>query len=769
MPIRRVLTLIFAAMLAIQPSARADDVLHPGPVNVDRPTLVTLGVQLLITGDDNHNAEVAVRYRVAGSSDWKPAMNLFRVFPESVVGRAVPEQFAGSIFDLHPSTTYEIELHATDADGPVDQTLTTQATTRSLPTDPVNPSAKSVSDAVGLQAALDAGAPGDVITLTDGIYRGPFTSTASGTSTDPIVIRGADEDGVVLDGAGCACNLLEIDGSFVHVERLTLQNALRGLRFKTAGTQGNVARRLHLRDVTVGIDGDPDQEDAYVADNVLEGRLTWPFVYTDDGGAHSGSDDGINVKGNGHVVCHNQIVGFGDAMKVEQPGARGDDFYGNDVQSAYDNAIELDESEGNTRAFRNRFTNTFVPISFQPIYGGPVYALRNVVVNVAEDQLKFYALAVTPPQEPSGILVVHNTFVSPSQALLMASPATSHHFLIENNLFVGPSPVSGAVVDWSGPIDDGTFDYDGWFPDGTFDFHAAGTWNSFAVMQAAGPFEQHGILLDPGMFASGLVPPSTYRITMASPDASLADGSNAVDAGLVVTNMNDGFTGTAPDLGALEAGCPVPLYGVRPNGIDDTNEPIGCGGPTVTTTTLPYVTIETTSLKLSERTTAASRRISFTSSTRGDRVDHRITVPISGSAGDPTIGGGTLSVYNAAGTGEATTVALPASGWSIVGSPGRTSGYRFRAPDRAAPISSVQMQADRLRVRGGGPNWTYTLAHSPQRRIAVRLMLGSDGAWCATALAKPTGNPATTARTDRTGLFAAQPKMGAPLVCPPVP
>src|SRR5205823_3888816 len=103
--------------------ARADDVLHPGTVGVDRPTVVTLGVQLLVTGDDDHDARVAVRYRPLGTTAWRSAMDLFRVHPESVVGRTVPDQFAGSIFDLTPGTTYEIELHATDPDGPVDQTI----------------------------------------------------------------------------------------------------------------------------------------------------------------------------------------------------------------------------------------------------------------------------------------------------------------------------------------------------------------------------------------------------------------------------------------------------------------------------------------------------------------------------------------------------------------------------------------------------------------------------------------------------------------------
>ena len=73
-----------------------------GHAQLDRPTLVTLGVQLLIPGDDNHDASVAVRYRPAGTSAWRQGLALFRVRPEVVTGRTVPPQFAGSIFDLAP-------------------------------------------------------------------------------------------------------------------------------------------------------------------------------------------------------------------------------------------------------------------------------------------------------------------------------------------------------------------------------------------------------------------------------------------------------------------------------------------------------------------------------------------------------------------------------------------------------------------------------------------------------------------------------------------
>lgn len=44
----------------------------------------------------------------------------------------------------------------------------------------------------------------------------------------------------------------------------------------------------------------------------------------------------------------------------------------------------------------------------------------------------------------------------------------------------------------------------------------------------------------------------------------LKAGSAAVDQGQVLPNVNDGFAGAAPDLGAHELGLPLPHYGPRP-------------------------------------------------------------------------------------------------------------------------------------------------------------------------------------------------------------
>ena len=47
-------------------------------------------------------------------------------------------------------------------------------------------------------------------------------------------------------------------------------------------------------------------------------------------------------------------------------------------------------------------------------------------------------------------------------------------------------------------------------------------------------------------------------------DFTLNPTGPAVDAGVALPNINDGFTGAAPDLGAWELGKKPPHYGPRP-------------------------------------------------------------------------------------------------------------------------------------------------------------------------------------------------------------
>jgi hypothetical protein len=78
--------------------------------------------------------------------------------------------------------------------------------------------------------------------------------------------------------------------------------------------------------------------------------------------------------------------------------------------------------------------------------------------------------------------------------------------------------------------------------------------------------ETHGVEVDYDVFVQLAPPdPSTPHAVYhaADLDFRIKPNGKAVDKGLVLPNVNDGFKGKAPDLGAIEAGTAVPIYGRR--------------------------------------------------------------------------------------------------------------------------------------------------------------------------------------------------------------
>jgi hypothetical protein len=524
-----------------------------GQVIVDHPTLETIGVSLPITtGDTNHNATVAVRYRRVGDATWKNALPLLRVRPENLSWEdptpfVVDEQFAGSVFDLTPDTDYEIELRVHDPDGG-DATRTTTVHTRPVPpANPATPRAVAVSTMGQLNTALANAVAGDVITLADGTYNGSIAISRSGTAQNPIFIRGTSRDGTILNAAGATYGV-NVTGSYVTIENLTIRSSSWGMRL--GGAQNLVARRLHLTDVSHGMDGRGGSKlDYYVCDNLLEAKALWP---TTDSTVWD--FEGIVVVGQGHVVCYNTLSGFGDALSLHQDTAianRAIDFYGNEILWTGDNGIELDFTERNVRAFRNRFSNGGNhSMSFQPIWGGPAYAIRNVIYNSKTAPYKFN-------NEPSGIYLLHNTAVRPGWAWEQLD-FTATNFVFRNNIFIGTTNGANVTTD----ISLADIDYDGWLPDGQFRFTQ--TWTSFADLQARSPNEHNGRLLNGLPFATSVTIPVSPNTQIAPLDARLKADTNALDAGTPLPNINDGWLGAAPDFGAIERGSTTPTYGVRP-------------------------------------------------------------------------------------------------------------------------------------------------------------------------------------------------------------
>ena len=98
-------------------------------------------------------------------------------------------------------------------------------------------------------------------------------------------------------------------------------------------------------------------------------------------------------------------------------------------------------------------------------------------------------------------------------------------------------------------------------------------------------------------------------------------------------------------------------------------------------------------------------------------------------------------------------MALPAMEWRAGG-----SGYRYRSSGTA--ISAVAVRPGKLMVTGGGALFGY-VDEPAQRRIVVRLTIGTAVDWCAEAVAD-----GTQAR-DEPGRFVV--RKGRPAVDCPAP
>jgi hypothetical protein len=269
---------------------------------------------------------------------------------------------------------------------------------------------------------------------------------------------------------------------------------------------------------------------------------------------------GVQISGQGHVVCYNRVSGYADAIDTfSNYPCSAIDFYGNEISECTDDGIEMDYSEHNTRCFDNRFTNVFQGISVQPVYGGPVYVFRNALYNLGLETFKMH-------NGPSGALFFHNTSVKAGMPLVLYTGEPVTNFVMRNNLFIGTAANYG--YENTARMRECDFDYDGFGGD----WKVFLKWNAtrYTTIEDArenAPVYKHVVRISPDTaFASGVKPPADVK-TQFDPkvnDLRLREGGEAIDAGVALPNINDGFAGKAPDLGACELGAPLPHYGPRP-------------------------------------------------------------------------------------------------------------------------------------------------------------------------------------------------------------
>lgn len=432
-------------------------------------------------------------------------------------------------------------------------------------------------------------------------WDGTYYLLASGTAERPIAIRAAGDGEAIFDGDGNDVLFNVMGADHIYFEGITFRNtrtAIEAGQKGIAGSAGLTVKRSRFEDVGVAIHTDwSGSKSFYIADNVMIGRNdpdalfgwleVWPWAEQPgfEEKRRLRSYYAVAVYGSGHVIAHNRVSGFHDAldhatygMPDGYPDVPRDrmpvsiDVYGNDVSNVHDNCFEADGAMHNIRIFRNRCFNTATgAMSPQPVLGGPVYFFRNVVYNGVYGPLKVHG-------NPSGILVYQNTYVGEVAQL---SPASNIHF--RNNLILGqgarpevfavdtftrysssdyngfrPNPGGGHAFAWTSPPDGVTADYDGERETRRF--------AALADYSAATGQDRHSVEIDYDVFRDAAPPDFTDPSRLYGPDdvdLRLRADSAAVDAGTVLPGITDGYHGAAPDLGAYEVGRPVPHYGPR--------------------------------------------------------------------------------------------------------------------------------------------------------------------------------------------------------------
>ncbi|GEM_PF-358054 len=522
-------------LIIVFKSSFAQNFTVPGEVTTPYPTIINLGVEWNIRGDDNLNGTVTVQFREKGTSDWKQGMPLRRVPAGKIYGFKWGNKHAGSIFDLNPNTLYEIKLTLNDPDGGSAEKIVEVAT---RPEPVINESA-------------------EIIELLPGVHDTLFTK--SGTKDHPVVYQ-------CSKGTATYQFIDLINKEWVYIEGLKIVNTkVTYIEDFGAGIRMDGAKNCVVRGCTInsvfGIVADkPGATNCYFSDNVLTGTCEWKNKAMGKYAKNLG--EGIQITGSGNVICYNLISGFWDCISTME-GERcatqtGIDIYNNDIYQGDDDAIEADFSFSNCRIIRNRITNCCVGLSSQPGLGGPNYFIRNVIYNVIHAAFKLKNFS-------RGDVILHNTVIKVGAGLNGNEPMDFAYF--RNNLAIGgPNGNVNYAGYGAGPPSAAYLSEPGKHSD--LDYDAVGVWGIKYVAtignKAFSEVEKHGIerITIEDIFNDVKFPYPPFP-EKEVPDLRPKPNSKVVDAGVRIPNVNDNYKGKAPDCGAYESGQELPHYGPR--------------------------------------------------------------------------------------------------------------------------------------------------------------------------------------------------------------
>ncbi|MFC1614410.1 hypothetical protein ACFL5K_03860 [Gemmatimonadota bacterium] len=278
----------------------------------------------------------------------------------------------------------------------------------------------------------------------------------------------------------------------------------------------------------------------------------WPWAMTkghdeERGGVMSTGGRGNVVRGcRMHGLFDGLAPSYWDSLWAESFNCDWD-VYNNEIYQTRDDIIEPEGPCINFRFWNNYCHDLFTGVSLSPINVGPTYVMYNVVYDQNWMCLKYSGIG------PGRCFLYHNTFYCKQPAvhsITCSRPLQSQ--TLRNNVFYGT-----AYAFWTSkqPYSNNDLDYDTWYTSDTpwFEIWTGTPHKRFFRIGGEEIYflkdlrdfigwEMHGKQADP------------YFVCQDSGDLHLKSGSPCIDSGLVLPNINDGFHGAAPDMGAYERG-----------------------------------------------------------------------------------------------------------------------------------------------------------------------------------------------------------------------
>ncbi len=435
-----------------------------------------------------------------------------------------------------------------------------------------------------VQAAADLAGPGDTVNIAPGVYA-PFSAETSGTAGSPVTFRGST--GAWIDG-GCSDYAIDISADHITIEDLGARRSNTEVIHLFAASNVTLDR-LTVTDWNCGEGADQYRggisswgggSALTVRDSYLERRVT-------ESGDDVGPGNGIWVKntgpgaGGGHTFTGNTIIGGHDGIGGEPEDVpwgvfNGDTLIaGNTVRECDDDGIQVEGGTHNVTVSGNTVSGCLIGVAFAPALGGPLTIVGNVITDPQPRRGQGPAAFKAGDDSTGEVRVYHNSFfagATPADGFKQTNANLANVHLLNNAIYAGR--YVWETYTHTGTV---TADYDAIYTTDSDRFVKwENNWHgSLASLRSATGQETHGIT------ASGFVWDAELRPLAGSP---------LIDAGVVIPGVNDGYSGSAPDIGAFEFGGASPptatpsptLAPTATPAPTDTSAPSGTPEPTPT-------------------------------------------------------------------------------------------------------------------------------------------------------------------------------------------